>query len=207
MAAALKEIAKSGPEGFSLREVARRAGVSPPAVYRHFEDKDALLAAVSLECYERISTAMAKAVAAVPEDADALDRFRAKGVAYVCFAVEHPEHFRAMSIPNLFERMPQEELARANEGGAKERAALERAQAAGEIAMIPIDDLMLTALAVTHGVAQMIVEGKFGKVDVARATELAIKATSVLGAGFAPRSEPYDDPRGNLKLPGRPAGG
>ncbi len=183
--------------------MARRAGVSAPAVYRHFKDKDALLAAVAMECNERISAAMAEAVAAVPAEADALERFRAQGVAYVCFAVEHPEHFRAMSIPNLFERMPPEELARANEGEAAERAALERAQAAGEIAMIPIEDLMLTAFAVTHGIAQMIVEGKFGKVDVARATQLAVAATAVLGAGFAPRSEPYDGPQGTLKLPGR----
>jgi AcrR family transcriptional regulator len=202
VSAALKEIAKTGPEGFSLREVARRAGVSAPAVYRHFKDKDALLAAVAIECSERIQAAMAAALASAP--ADTLERFRAVGIAYVRFAVEHPEHFRAMATPNLFERMPQEEQARFGESNAAQRLAIAHAQAAGEIAAIPIDDLMLTATALTHGIANMIVEGKLGEVDVARATELAVRATAVLGAGFAPRSEPYEDPRGVLKLSGRP---
>jgi AcrR family transcriptional regulator len=202
VAAALKEIAKTGPEGFSLREVARRAGVSAPAVYRHFKDKDALLAAVAIECWERIQAAMTAALVDAP--ADTLERFRAVGIAYVRFAVEHPEHFRAMAAPNLFERMPEEEQLRVKTNNDEQRAAIARAQAAGEIAAIPIDDLIITATALTHGIASMIVEGKLGVVDVARATELAVRATAVLGAGFAPRTEPYEDPRGVLKLFGRP---
>lgn len=202
VAAALKEIAKTGPEGFSLREVARRAGVSAPAVYRHFKDKDALLAAVAVECSERIQAAMAAALENAP--ADTLERFRAVGIAYVRFAVEHPEHFRAMATPNLFELMPEEEQTRMKDNNAQQRVAIASAQAAGEIAAIPIDDLLITASAVTHGIASMIVEGRLGVVDVTRATELAVMATAVLGAGFAPRSEPYEDRRGGLKLPGRP---
>jgi AcrR family transcriptional regulator len=189
VAAALKEIAKSGPESFSLREVARRAGVSAPAVYRHFKDKDALLAAVAGECWEQIGAAMTAAVAEAPAD-DVLEQFRATGIAYVKFAVEHPEHFRAMSIPGLSARLPQEQLAQATAWSAKQREEIQRAQAAGKIAAIPIEDLMLAASSMVHGVAQQIVEGRFGKVDVARATELAVIATGVLGLGFWPRSEP-----------------
>jgi AcrR family transcriptional regulator len=202
VAAALKEIAKTGPDGFSLREVARRAGVSAPAVYRHFKDKDALLAAVAIECWERVQASMAAALVNAPTDT--LERFRAVGIAYVRFAVEHPEHFRVMAAPNLFERMPEEEQLRVKANNDEQRAAITRAQAAGEIAAIPIDDLIIAATAMTHGIANMIVEGKLGVVDVARATELAVRATAVLGAGFAPRSEPYEDPRGVLKLSGRP---
>jgi len=201
VAAALKEIAKRGPEGFSLREVARRAGVSAPAVYRHFADKDALLGAVAAECWDRIGAAMRAAVAEAPEDP--LERFRATGIAYVRFAVEHPEHFRAMAVPGLFERMPVEELQRANAFNLEQYGAIRRAQDAGLIANIPVADIMLAASSLVHGVAHQIVEGKLGKVDVARATELAVAATAVLGAGLAPRSDAYEDPRSGMKLKGR----
>jgi len=198
VAAALKEIAKTGPDGFSLRGVARRAGVSAPAVYRHFADKDALLAAVAEECWDRIGAALLAAVEAAPDDA--LERFRATGIAYVTFAVEHPEHFRAMSVPGLIERMSPDRMERANAWSTEERAALARAQEAGQIAALPLDDIMLAATSLTHGVAAQIVEGRFGKVDVARARELAIAATAVLGAGVTPRSETWKDPRTGVEL-------
>jgi len=198
VAAALKEIAKTGPDGFSLRGVARRAGVSAPAVYRHFADKDALLAAVAEECWDRIGAALLAAVEAAPDDA--LERFRATGIAYVTFAVEHPEHFRAMSVPGLIERMSPDRMERANAWSTEERAALARAQETGQIAALPLDDIMLAATSLTHGVAAQIVEGRFGKVDVARARELAIAATAVLGAGLTPRSEAWQDPRTGVEL-------
>ena len=52
--AALHAIAEHGPDGFTLRDVARRAGVSPAAPYRHFQDKDGLFAAVVAECADRL---------------------------------------------------------------------------------------------------------------------------------------------------------
>jgi len=198
VAAALKEIAKTGPEAFSLRNVARRAGVSAPAVYRHFADKDALLAAVAEECWDQIGAAIQAALAAAPDDP--LERFRATGIAYVTFAVEHPEHFRAMSVPGLIERMSPDRVESANAWAIEERAALARAQEAGQIAALPLDDVMLAATSLTHGVAAQIVEGKFGKIDVARARELAIAATAVLGAGLTPRSEAWQDPRTGVEL-------
>jgi AcrR family transcriptional regulator len=199
VAAALKEVARSGPEGFSLRSVARRAGVSPPAVYRHFADKDALLAAVAVECSERIGIAMRDAVAGAPDDP--LERFRATGIAYVQFAVEHPEHFRAMSSPGLAEHTPQLQRLQFEARSREERESLVRAQQAGKIAAIPIEELMLAASSIVHGLAQLIVEGRLGDVDVAAARRLALSVTAVLGAGVLPRTEAYEDARGVLTLP------
>jgi AcrR family transcriptional regulator len=201
VAAALKEIAKSGPEGFSLREVARRAGVSPPAVYRHFADKDALLAAVAADCWERIGAEMQAAIDATPDDA--LERFRATGIAYVTFAVEHPEHFRAMAVPGLFDKMSPDAKARVTAWAAAQRGSLERAQERGEIAAMPLEDVMLAASSLVHGIATQIVEGRFGKVDLARARALAIAATGVLGAGLVPRAEAWRDPRTGVEVKGR----
>ena len=82
---------------------------------------------------------------------DALERFRAIGIAYVQFAVEHPEHFRAMSAPGCSSGCRATEQPAQRERRERTRARLARAQAAGEIAAIPLDDLMLAATSLIHG--------------------------------------------------------
>src|SRR5260221_568336 len=99
--AGLAAITEDGPERFTLRDVARRAGVSPAAPYRHFADKEALLAAVVAESAARLGEVMQAAVAGTE---DPLDRFRRTGIAYVRFAAERPAHFRAMTNPPAVER-------------------------------------------------------------------------------------------------------
>jgi len=90
--AAVELIAETGPRGFTLREAARRAGVSHNAPYRHFRDKDDLLAAVATEGFGRLMQAMAKAA----PRAQPVDRLRRAGLAYVDFALRWPQHFAAM---------------------------------------------------------------------------------------------------------------
>src|ERR1043166_9611825 len=92
--ATLRAIAEDGPEGFTLRDVARHAGVSPAAPYNHFADKNELLAAVAGECVDRLAATIETSVAEASDDV--LDRFRHVGIACVQFAAAHPEHFRAM---------------------------------------------------------------------------------------------------------------
>ena len=184
--ATLRAIAEDGPDGFTLRDVARRAGVSPAAPYRHFRDKDELLAAVAGECAERLGASIDAAVAqAAP---DALDRFRHVGIAYVMFAYEHPEHFRALSVPNIAAKMAPDHRTAFDTWEAEQKQAIAEAQRAGTIAAIPIDELMLGANALVHGLAHMVVEGQLGKLDAARVRELAIAATGVLGVGLIPRT-------------------
>lgn len=186
IAAALRELAKHGIEGFSLRNVARRAGVSAPAVYRHFAAKDDLLVAIAIECGDRLAAAMAEAVARAP--ADPLEHFRAIGIAVVRFAVANPEHYRALSLPGLADRMPADYKARQSEMHAAQRRSLADAQARGLIADVPLDDLMLTAQCAINGLAREIIDGKLGDIDDARAAKLAVGVTHVLGCGFAPRA-------------------
>jgi AcrR family transcriptional regulator len=194
IAAALKEIAHEGPEKFSLRGVARRAGVSAPAVYRHFQDKDDLLAAVAADCYERFGE-MIVASAAKASPGDPLEQFRATGIAVVQFAVAHPEHYRAMNAPGIYERLPAEQRA-AQEGFiAEQRGALVAAQRAGRISDLPIDEILLAARVAISGLAHEIIEGRLGPVSGARATELATAVTRVLGIGLWPRDKNPVDPR------------
>jgi len=95
LAAAVDALAESGPARLSLRELARRAGVSHAAPAHHFGDKAGLLTAVAAEGY----TLLAEALTAAQQHAgDFLD----VGVAYVRFAVEHRAHFEVMFRPELY---------------------------------------------------------------------------------------------------------
>lgn len=91
--AALRLISEVGPTAFTLREVARRAGVSHNAPYRHFRDRDELMAAVSTEGYGELTRTM---LDAVKPESSALARLKLAGLAYVKFALRRPEHFTVM---------------------------------------------------------------------------------------------------------------
>ncbi len=188
VAAGLRAIAEDGALAFSLRGVARRAGVTATAVYRHFEDKDALFAAIAIESIERLRATIDEALAAA--SGDPLERFRATGIAYVRFAVAHPAHFLALCVPGMSERVPAELKLLHAEHQTAEAAQLLAGQAAGTIAPMPLDALLLAARSIVHGLAHLIVQGELGPVDAARAAELAQTVTGVLGVGLFPRKPP-----------------
>ncbi|MBK8198059.1 MAG: TetR/AcrR family transcriptional regulator [Acidobacteria bacterium] len=89
----LKLIDAGPAEALSLREIARNAGVSATAVYRHFPDKAALIGALCLEGHARIAAAFRKAMDSAEPGIEA---FNAMGRAYVSFALDHPALFRLM---------------------------------------------------------------------------------------------------------------
>jgi AcrR family transcriptional regulator len=91
---ALALVEEQGHLGFTLREVARRVGVSHAAPYRHFPDKRALLTALAAEALEAMGGRIEAGLAAAGADPRA--RFLAGGRAYVRFAVECPAAFRTM---------------------------------------------------------------------------------------------------------------
>jgi AcrR family transcriptional regulator len=88
------ELARADPDGLSLREVTRRAGVSPAAAYRHFRDRSALLAALATEIQLRMAERMRPGAQEADDPAQrALLRLRAVGLGYIGFAVEEPGWF------------------------------------------------------------------------------------------------------------------
>jgi len=91
--AALGLIDEEDVGALSLREVARRVGVTYAAPYHHFADKQALIAAVAAEGFRTLRTAMDRAQEGV---LDAFERLAAQGRAYVQFAVAHPALYRLM---------------------------------------------------------------------------------------------------------------
>src|SRR6202007_2821851 len=108
--AAVEVIGQSGPAAMSLREVARRAGVSHAAAAYHFGDKAGLLTAVAAQGYRMLTEELRSA-------RDARSGFLEVGVAYVRFAVSHRAHFEVMYRPELYHR-DDAELGRAREAAA-----------------------------------------------------------------------------------------
>ncbi|GAA3978765.1 TetR/AcrR family transcriptional regulator [Streptomyces sp. NBC_01352] len=90
LSAALDVIAADGPSALSLRDLARRAGVSHAAPAHHFKDRTGLLTAIAAEGFGLLA-------AALNEASDLKDA----GVRYVRFAREHPAHFQVMFTPEL----------------------------------------------------------------------------------------------------------
>ena len=88
-----------GPEGCSLREVARRAGVSHAAPYHHFPSREALLGALAEEAFAEMDRGMAEAQAAAPEEPEA--QLVAVGMGYLLYALREPAAFRLMTRPEF----------------------------------------------------------------------------------------------------------
>jgi AcrR family transcriptional regulator len=79
----------------SIRSVALRVGVTPPSIYLHFADKDALLDAVCARYFERLDEVMQQVADDQPSN---IDRLRAQGLAYVRFATQNPELYRIATM-------------------------------------------------------------------------------------------------------------
>lgn len=106
--AALEIITEQGPRQLTIREVARRAGVSHTAPYRHFANKDDLIVAVVKQGFDLMSQTMAERKAEA--EGDPLSQFAASGLAYVDFALQHPAYYRVMYSGDLLSSTGQHTL-------------------------------------------------------------------------------------------------
>jgi AcrR family transcriptional regulator len=98
VAAAKALLAKSSSvDAVSIRAVADAVGVTPPSIYLHFADKNALVDAVVSDVFAELDAAITAAAATVPDDAP-FARLKAQGLAYVHFAIEHAEHYRVAAM-------------------------------------------------------------------------------------------------------------
>jgi AcrR family transcriptional regulator len=146
IAAARDLLDEGGAGAVSLREAARRAGVSQTAPYRHFADKEALLAAVAAEGFVDLGAAMAAAAASGGPVLEGI------GAAYVRFAVRQPARFRLMFGQGAAV------IARHPDLLAAAKAAEERLT--GAVSGRPgVDATAIRAWALVHGLASLIIDG------------------------------------------------
>ncbi|MGB0951901.1 MAG: TetR/AcrR family transcriptional regulator [Planctomycetota bacterium] len=151
---AVRQLEASGVESLSLRKVAAGVGVSHTAPYRHFRNKDELLAAVAAEGFGALRICMEEAGS---RETKAPARLIAIGVAYVTFAVQHPSHFRVMF--RLHPEAP-EELQRL--GQAAFQVMVETIEAgiqANQFREASLETLGLAAWTMVHGQASLLLDG------------------------------------------------
>jgi AcrR family transcriptional regulator len=186
--AALQILETEDVAALTLREAARRAGVSQAAPYRHFADKDALLAAVAEQGFRALTAAMR--AAGSPLGDDVLSRFRSLGMTYVQFARQHPARFRLMFGRDLPARTAHPGLEAA---GAENFGLLLEGIAAGQAAgLIRAGDphtYALAAWATVHGLAALQVDGRLPGEEAAEAQRTAAVLTCLyLGLRPEPRA-------------------
>ena len=150
--------AQEGPEGLSVRAVAREAGLSPMAMYRHFADKDALIDALMLDGFAAWETL----VGAIRET-DPIAWLRAVTQAYLEFALKDPHRFDAAFLLPAREarKYPVDFRAGRSPVGKMLAAHIEQAKAQGQLAEADTLDVALTVSALAQGLVSMQRAGRF----------------------------------------------
>lgn len=160
--AAGRLLAERGDEdAVSIRMIADAVGVTPPSIYLHFPDKDALIEAVCEERFTEFDEALEKAATGA---GDPLEELRERGRAYVRFGLANPEHYRVLFMAKHDRSMSLAELVEPDgDAGAGARsfghlvAAVERARDAGAIETA---DPVVTAILLWsgfHGIVSLLI--------------------------------------------------
>jgi AcrR family transcriptional regulator len=180
--AAIELLEEGGERELSLRAVARRAGVSPAAPYRHYADREALVSAVAAVGYREL----AECLAAAHPSPSTPEQLASVAIAYVQFALERPALFRIM-FGEPCDRDNDERLAATGAVSAYVRAIVERSFPQAD------PDALATAVwALVHGLAFLHLDGKLDSTTpsvVAERISTAVYALlSVTNAGSGSQS-------------------
>ena len=151
---AIQLIGEVGPVGFTLREVARRAGVSHNAPYRHFSDREELLAAVAAQGFRELTHAMLDAAKPQPNP---LDQLKRAGLAYVEFALRRPEHFTVMFEAPISKRKTPASAEAAEQAFGTLVRLVKSCQKEGRLPSGDLHQFALLAWSMVHGIAKLAI--------------------------------------------------
>jgi AcrR family transcriptional regulator len=163
--AALEVLDREEASALTLREVARRAGVTHAAPYRHFADKEALLAAVAEEGFQMLTAAMRERAA--PVKGDPRKELEAIGTAYVCFATTQRAHFQVMFGNDVDWRCEHRELEeKADRCFGLLISAVQACQVAGLIRPGDPFPVALCAWSMVHGLSELMANGQLNALEI-----------------------------------------
>jgi AcrR family transcriptional regulator len=180
---ALRTIQAQGVEGLTLRAVGKTLGVSRTALYRHFADKSALLAAVAREGFRTLRLEL---LAAWENGGRGRRGFEAMGEAYVRFAVAHPSHYRVM-FGGFLATGAGDPALMAEASGAFQ-ALVDALVAQQKAGLVRRDDPLQLARfiwAIVHGIARLAIDGQLHG-SAADAEALTRYAINRVRTGIAP---------------------
>lgn len=161
LGAARRVLARDGAAQLSMRTVAAEAGITATAIYRHFKDKDALLAMLIREQYDLFLRYLSEAKPA----ARPIDRLMAAFDRYADFAIDHPNGYELLFIAPHgigIDRYPADFASGRSRGFRQLKAAVEACIQAGEIRDGDPADIALDFYAHAHGVVMLHRAGRFG---------------------------------------------
>lgn len=181
--AALKLIEEKGPTGFTLSEAAKLAGVTPAAVYRHFEGREDLIAEASRQGYEIFTDVMQYAYD--KGQPSALAAFSATGRAYLAFARRYPGHYIAMFESGIsVNKTPELAAVSARARGVLERAAEDLSRHIPENRRPPAAMFSAHVWALSHGVVELFARNSPGTASPFPPEELLESAIGVYLRGL-----------------------
>ena len=161
-AAALELIEARGPTGFTLSEAAKQAGVTPAAVYRHFDGREALIAEAAQQGYEIFADLMEYAYQS--GQPSALKAFEATGRAYLAFARKYPGHYIAMFESGVsLNHSPELAQVAGRANGVLEKAATDLSQHIPEDKRPPASMFSAHIWAMSHGVVELFARNSPGR--------------------------------------------
>lgn len=166
-----------GPGALTIRDVTRRAGVTPNAAYRHFPDRRALLRAVSAAVEER----MAAVMAGFSPGSSPRERLRAVGLAYIAFALEEPGWF---AVTFFGEEVPPAQTVAAAPPYRALVDALEQLVETGELAPEARPNAAWACWSAVHGFAALALHGPLHHVDRAELWGYAERTVDAVIAGI-----------------------
>jgi AcrR family transcriptional regulator len=161
--AALGLVKEKGPKGFTLREVARRAGVSAAAPYRHFSDKAQLLAAVATQGFIQLHEALS---AATVEKPDLTMQVLDMGRTYVHWAVTHADYYQVMFGSELDKSDKPELLAAGARAFDDLLDAIIRCQQANLLPAIDPREIAGPTWSLLHGIALLTIGSDFSHAGI-----------------------------------------
>jgi AcrR family transcriptional regulator len=159
---ALKLIEEKGPTGFTLSEAAKQAGVTPAAVYRHFEGREDLIAEAARQGYEMFGDLMQHAYES--GQPSALAAFEATGRAYLAFAKKFPGHYISMFESGIsVNRTPELAAAATRANAVLEKAAMDLSQHIPADKRPPASMFSAHIWALSHGVVELFARNSPGR--------------------------------------------
>lgn len=186
--AALEVISDIGPQGLTIREVARRAGVSHAAPYRHFEDKDEMILAIVEQGFALMQSTVQKEQSQAEDDP--VNQFAATGLGYINFALQHPAYYRVMFSGDLLSTTGHVSLQHTSAEALQDMVSqIEQCQTLG---IVREGDAVMQALTIwstIHGYVSLVNDNRIGHlVDIENAPDTirdAVLAILFQGLGTA----------------------
>ncbi|TGK03041.1 TetR family transcriptional regulator [Leptospira langatensis] len=188
---ALKRLELSKDSGFTIREIAREAGVSHAAAYRHFPSRIDLLAEISKEGFIKITEAFTESEKTASPN-DPFDRLQKLGLAYIRFCIQHPGYYRAMWHTDLGCIDDMTELQEAGKQSfLKLWETILSCESQGNAGFSP-REMAAAAWSIVHGYSVLISEGQMEnpllQINKKNAIEEAEKILKILNVGLIKRT-------------------